>query len=74
MDAGFGKRLQGVSIEQPLYYADSDYCDLNSVRAANKIRYYPTSPFDTSNGGAPFLLMINRHAPSTECHFAQQVR
>lgn len=69
-EATFGKRLHGVSVIQPLYYADFDFCkDPTTPEALQDIKFYPTSPLVANNG--PFFVLVNRNR---DCNFVRKVR
>ena len=61
----FGQQPQGVSLVQPLYYVDSDFCNLETV---SEDVYHPTNPTRNSRT-SPFLLLVNRGG----CNFVQKV-
>jgi len=63
-EAVFGLPPYGGSIEQPLYYANSDFCT-GAVSRASNIVFHPTRPKEP-----PFLLMVNRGG----CTFVKKVR
>jgi len=64
-EALFGVPPYGGSIQQNVYYADQDLCDLN----VDASKGYPVRK-DGSNWASPFILMIDRGG----CTFVKKVR
>ncbi|KAL7567362.1 hypothetical protein ACA910_010257 [Epithemia clementina (nom. ined.)] len=70
----FGKRPPpGTSIIQPLYYANSDFCNPPAIMPDD---YFPSPPPNHNNSlsqssPSPFLLLVNRGG---SCSFIQKVR
>ena len=70
--AMFGLQPQGVSMIQPLFYADSSFCTSTMPPSPppDEISFYPTSPLTiTGVKRTPFFLLLNRGG----CSFIQKI-